>query len=64
MMNEAYAKEYRSDDEMMSLAVSLSDANVEAGTGGPFGAAIFERIVRGDDDDDGGGGTASWCPWG
>jgi tRNA(Arg) A34 adenosine deaminase TadA len=54
-MNGAYAKKYRSDDEMMSLAVSLSDANVEAGTGGPFGAAIFER-VRGDDDGDGGGG--------
>ena len=52
-MNGAYAKKYRSDDEMMSLAVSLSDANVEAGTGGPFGAAIFERM-RGDDDDGGG----------
>eukprot|EP00804_Cyclotella_cryptica_P004912 CCRYP_004971-RB/>CCRYP_004971-RB protein AED:0.34 eAED:0.34 QI:0/0/0/1/0/0/2/0/171 len=28
---------------MMSLAIHLSDRNITEGTGGPFGAAIFER---------------------
>ncbi len=31
-----------SDRERMELAIALSRANVERGTGGPFGAAIFE----------------------
>ena len=33
---------YGSDAERMRLAIALSRANVEHGTGGPFGAAIFE----------------------
>jgi tRNA(Arg) A34 adenosine deaminase TadA len=32
-----------SDEERMRLAIDLSRENVERGTGGPFGAAIFER---------------------
>ena len=38
-----FSKTYTSDEEMMSLAVHLSDRNIVEGTGGPFGAAIFER---------------------
>jgi tRNA(Arg) A34 adenosine deaminase TadA len=34
---------YRSDDEKMTLAIRVARENVERGTGGPFGAAIFER---------------------
>jgi tRNA(Arg) A34 adenosine deaminase TadA len=34
---------YHSDEDRMRLAIALSRANVEHGTGGPFGAAIFER---------------------
>jgi len=34
---------YASDEEKMRLAVELSRQNVVRGTGGPFGAAIFER---------------------
>lgn len=30
------------DEDRMRLAIALSRANVERGTGGPFGAAIFE----------------------
>lgn len=33
---------YRSDDEKMTLAIRVARENVERGTGGPFGAAIFE----------------------
>lgn len=33
---------YRCDDDRMRLAIALSRMNVERGTGGPFGAAIFE----------------------
>jgi tRNA(Arg) A34 adenosine deaminase TadA len=33
---------YREDDAKMALAIRLSRENVERGTGGPFGAAIFE----------------------
>jgi tRNA(Arg) A34 adenosine deaminase TadA len=32
---------------MMTLAIELSRRNVKEGTGGPFGAAIFERIIIG-----------------
>ena len=35
-------RSYRSDDEKMRLAISVARNNVERGTGGPFGAAIFE----------------------
>jgi len=34
---------YRTDEERMRLAIALSRENVEHDTGGPFGAAIFER---------------------
>lgn len=33
---------YTNDDEKMLLAIAVSRENVERGTGGPFGAAIFE----------------------
>ncbi len=33
---------YESDQDRMRLAIALSRANVERGTGGPFGSAIFE----------------------
>jgi tRNA(Arg) A34 adenosine deaminase TadA len=33
---------YTSDEDKMRLAISVSRANVEKQTGGPFGAAIFE----------------------
>lgn len=42
-----------SDEEMMSLAIHLSDRNITEGTGGPFGAAIFERHE--------GRGAGSYC---
>ncbi len=38
-----WSRPYTSDDERMRLAIAVSRANVERGTGGPFGAAIFER---------------------
>lgn len=34
---------YATDRERMRLAIRLSRENVERGTGGPFGAAVFER---------------------
>jgi tRNA(Arg) A34 adenosine deaminase TadA len=34
---------YGTDRDRMRLAVRLSRENVERGTGGPFGAAVFER---------------------
>jgi tRNA(Arg) A34 adenosine deaminase TadA len=33
---------YGSDQDRMRLAIELGRANVEQGTGGPFGAAVFE----------------------
>jgi tRNA(Arg) A34 adenosine deaminase TadA len=39
----AWETRYRTDEERMRLAIALSRENVEHGTGGPFGAAIFER---------------------
>ena len=38
-----FSKSYASDHDKMRLAIAVSRANVERGTGGPFGAAIFER---------------------
>ncbi len=35
-------RSYGSDEERMRLAIAVSRANVERGSGGPFGAAIFE----------------------
>ncbi|MGH7307933.1 MAG: nucleoside deaminase [Candidatus Rokuibacteriota bacterium] len=34
---------YRGDDEKMALVIRLAGENVARDTGGPFGAAIFER---------------------
>jgi tRNA(Arg) A34 adenosine deaminase TadA len=38
-----YTHPYPDDESRMRLAIRLSAENVERGTGGPFGAAIFER---------------------
>jgi len=38
-----WKRRYASDEEKMRLAIALSRANVEHETGGPFGAAVFER---------------------
>ena len=43
----ARAKSYATDDEMMAVAVELSRRNVAENTGGPFGAAVFERLADG-----------------
>ena len=37
-----WERSYRTDDDRMRLAILVSKKNVELGTGGPFGAAIFE----------------------
>lgn len=34
---------YATDEERMRVAIAMSRENVQRGTGGPFGAAIFER---------------------
>ena len=39
-------KTYPTDDERMRLAIAVARTNVERGTGGPFGAAIFEASGR------------------
>jgi tRNA(Arg) A34 adenosine deaminase TadA len=39
----AWETSYPTDEARMRLAITLSRENVERGTGGPFGAAIFER---------------------
>ena len=36
-------REYPTEEDRMRLVVELSRLNVERGTGGPFGAAIFEQ---------------------
>jgi tRNA(Arg) A34 adenosine deaminase TadA len=38
-----WERTYETDEERMRLAIAMSHENVEHGTGGPFGAAIFER---------------------
>ncbi|MGH9362634.1 MAG: nucleoside deaminase [Thermoanaerobaculia bacterium] len=38
-----WERRYADDAERMRLAVTLSRQNVLRGTGGPFGAAVFER---------------------
>jgi tRNA(Arg) A34 adenosine deaminase TadA len=37
---------YPADDDRMRLAIALSRENVDRDTGGPFGAAIFQRNGR------------------
>ena len=39
----AFGARYTTDDDRMRLAIELARQNVVRGTGGPFGAAIFER---------------------
>jgi tRNA(Arg) A34 adenosine deaminase TadA len=39
----AWDTPYANDEAKMRLAIALSHENVERDTGGPFGAAIFER---------------------
>ncbi|HEX6644901.1 MAG TPA: nucleoside deaminase [Gemmatimonadales bacterium] len=39
-------RRYGTDDDRMALAVALSRENVEQGTGGPFGAAVFTADGR------------------
>jgi len=36
-------RSFASDEERVSLAIELAAKNVELGTGGPFGAAIFDQ---------------------
>lgn len=38
-----YGRAYDSPESRMRLAIALSNENVERTTGGPFGAAVFER---------------------
>lgn len=38
-------RRYATDQERMRLAIAVSRENVERGTGGPFGAAIFESAT-------------------
>ena len=38
-----YSQTYRTDEEMMALAIEISDVNISEKTGGPFGCAIYER---------------------
>ena len=33
---------FQSSEERMKLVLSLTDRQIEEGTGGPFGAAVFE----------------------
>ena len=39
----AFGTRYETDEDRMRLAIELSRQNVLRGTGGPFGAAIFEH---------------------
>ena len=39
-------REYPTAEDRMSLAVELSRLNVRHGTGGPFGAAVFDRSTN------------------
>jgi tRNA(Arg) A34 adenosine deaminase TadA len=41
-----YSYSYKTDEEMMAVAIYISARNVEEGTGGPFGCAIFERNIE------------------
>jgi tRNA(Arg) A34 adenosine deaminase TadA len=38
-----FSRTYADDDARMNLAIGLARRNVELGTGGPFGAAIFRN---------------------
>ena len=38
--------EFKTDEDMMAVAVELSARNVAHNTGGPFGCAIYERDIK------------------
>ncbi|MGL5099002.1 MAG: nucleoside deaminase [Fusobacteriaceae bacterium] len=40
---DSYLKKYETQDERMELVIELSKKNIEFETGGPFGAAIFDK---------------------
>ncbi len=40
------ARTYASDADKVALAIELSARNVDAGSGGPFGAAVFDEAGR------------------
>ena len=40
---DCYLKKFETQEERMELVIELSKENIENGTGGPFGAAIFDR---------------------
>jgi tRNA(Arg) A34 adenosine deaminase TadA len=40
------ARQYTSDDERVGLAIRLARRNIDEGTGGPFGAVIFDLDGR------------------
>ena len=40
-----WERAYQTDEDRMRLAIALARENVERGTGGPFGAAIFEEAT-------------------
>jgi len=42
-LSEYFSRTYKTDEEMMDLAIYLSSRNATEGTGGPFGCAIFQR---------------------
>jgi len=44
-MISAGGGEFPSDEERMRLAIRLAEENVRRGTGGPFGAAVFETVT-------------------
>ena len=44
ILPEISLKQYSTDEDRMRLAIDLSQKNVEHGTGGPFGAAIFHDV--------------------
>ncbi|HEU0306666.1 MAG TPA: nucleoside deaminase [Lysobacter sp.] len=42
------ARDYASDEDKVALAIELSRINIEEGSGGPFGAAVFgpdDRVI-------------------
>ncbi len=39
-----WERPYHSDNDRMRLAIAVAQENVDRGTGGPFGAAIFEAV--------------------
>jgi tRNA(Arg) A34 adenosine deaminase TadA len=44
--NSLSDKEFKTDEEMMKVAIDMAALNVSHDTGGPFGCAIFERDIE------------------